>query len=58
MYKGIITVLVCMCVLTKGKITEQNKMEVGNEMEIFIVLTKFNICQRCEGGKPQLVVTT
>ena len=31
-------------------------MEAGNEMEIFITLTKYNTCQRCEEGKPLLVV--
>ena len=33
-------------------------MEVGNEMEIFITLTKYNICQQCKEDKPLLVVTT
>ena len=29
-------------------------MEVGNEMEIFISLTKYNTHQRRDEGKPQL----
>ena len=33
-------------------------MEVGNQMEIFITLTKYNTRQRSEEGKPLLVVTT
>ena len=33
------------------------KKEVGNEMEIFITLTKYNTYQ-CEEGKPLLLVTT
>ena len=31
-------------------------MEVGNEMEILITLTKCNTCQRREEGNPLLVV--
>ena len=31
-------------------------MEVRNEMEIFITLTKYKTCQRCEEGNPLLVV--
>ena len=27
-------------------------MEVVNEMEIFITLTKYNTCQQCKEGKP------
>ena len=37
---------------------EITKTEVGNEMEIFITLTKYNTQQRREKGKPLLVVTT
>ena len=33
-------------------------MEVGNEMGIFITLTKYNTCQQREEGKPLLVMTT
>ena len=33
-------------------------MEVGNEMEILITLTKYNTLQWHEEGKPLLVVTT
>ena len=33
-------------------------MEVGNEMKIFITLTKYNIRQRRKDGKALLVVTT
>ena len=29
---------------------EVTKTEVGNEMEIFITLTKYNTCQWCEEG--------
>ena len=32
------------------------KMEIGNEMEIFITLTKYNIHQQREEGKPLLAV--
>ena len=31
-------------------------MEVGNEIEIFITLTKYNTCQQLEEGKPLQVV--
>ena len=31
-------------------------MEVGNEMKIFITLTKYNTCQQREEGNPLLVV--
>ena len=31
-------------------------MEVGNKMEIFITLTKYNPCQQYQEGKPLLVV--
>ena len=31
-------------------------MEVGNEMEIFIALTKYNTRQQHEEGKPLLVI--
>ena len=31
-------------------------MKVGNEMEIFITLAKYNTCQWCEEGKPLSVV--
>ena len=33
--------------ITEWEIT---KMEAGNEMEIFIALTKYNTCQWCEEG--------
>ena len=33
-------------------------MEVGNEMEIFKILTKYNTQQWLEEGKPLLIVTT
>ena len=34
------------------KVTEWEitKMEVGNEMEVFITLTKYNTCQQHEGN--------
>ena len=35
-----------------------NQMESGNEMEIFITLTKYNTCQQHEEGKLMLMVTT
>ena len=31
-------------------------MDTENEMEIFITLTKYNTCQRCEDGKPLQVM--
>ena len=34
---------------------EKNKTEVENEIEIFITLTKYNICQRREEGRPLLL---
>ena len=39
------------------KVTEWDitKTEVGNEMEIFITLTKYNTLQQHEEGKPLLV---
>ena len=37
---------------------EITKMEVENEMEIFITSTKYNTCPQHEEGKPPLVVTT
>ena len=39
------------------KVTEWeiNKMEVGNEIEIYITLTKYNIHQWHEEGNPLLV---
>ena len=44
------------CNLTKVTEWEITKMKVGNEMEIFIILTKYNTCQRQEEGKQLLVV--
>ena len=45
-------------VVTKQEVTEWeiSKIQVGNEIEIFITLTKYNTCQPCEEGKPLLVV--
>ena len=37
---------------------ETTKTEAGNEMEIFITLTKYNTQQQHEEGEPLLVVTT
>ena len=37
-------------VVTLKKLTVITKTEVGNEMEIFIILTKYNTCQRREEG--------
>ena len=43
------------CHLTKVNEWEITKMEVRNEMEIFIALTKYNTHQQHEEGKPLLV---
>ena len=45
-------------VVTKQKVTECEiiKTKVGNEMEIFITLTKYNTCQQGEEGKPLQMV--
>ena len=45
-------------VVTKQNVTEWEitKTKVGNEMEIFITLTKYNTHQHHEEGKPLLVV--
>ena len=45
-------------VVTKQNVAEWEitKTEVGNEMEIFIALTKYNTHQRRDEGKPLLVV--
>ena len=46
-------------VVTLQKVTQSQiiKMEVGNEMEIFITLTKYNTLKRSEEGNSQVVVT-
>ena len=46
------------CNLTKHTKWEITKIKVGNEMEIFITLTKYNTHQWHEEGKPLQVVTT
>ena len=47
-------------IVTQQKLTEWEitKTEVGNKTEIFIILTKYNTCQRREEGKQLLVMTT
>ena len=43
------------CNLTKDTDWEITETEVGNEMKIFITLTKYNTHQQCEEGNPMLM---
>ena len=47
-------------VVTQEKLTEYEitKTEVGNDMDIFITLIKYNTSQRCDKNKLLLVMTT
>ena len=53
-----VCVCVCVCVVTSQKVTESEitKTVVGNEMKIFITLTKYNTRQWHEENKQLLVV--
>ena len=52
------TIHIRCCKLKKVTEWETTKTKVGNEMEIYITLTKYNIRHRREEGKPLLVVIT
>ena len=59
-YLLLLSLFAILSVLSQQKIAEWEitKTEVGNEVEIFIILTKYNTQQQHEEGKPMLVVST